>query len=204
MTHRSHQPSLPGGPCWIRWRSFFQNTIQRNVDSYMILTCSNTSQSLLSNIWVNYNTSLTWNQAIWGWFPLLQGLDKVMPKSLLSVSPLVNYWQWHHDKDCNQYHTGLSRIMSTIHRPQRWNSIQIKNSQSNKEKNYQNLNETMRARRCDTTSGHLVRGKPSGSSSEAIQQQFGSSQRQQLSNSQQLSSSLTVVAKYSWAYRSHW
>ena len=115
-----------------------------------------------------------------------------------------NYWQWHHHKDCNQYHTGLSRIMSTIHCPQRWNSIQINNSQSNKEKNYQNLNETLRARRCDTTSGHLVRRKPSGSSSEAIQQQFGSSQRQQLSNSQQLSSSLTVVAKYSWTYRSHW
>ena len=38
---------------------------------------------------------------------------------------------------------------------------------------------------------------PCGSSSEAIQQQFGSSQRQQLSNSQQLSSSLAVVAKYS-------
>ena len=33
-----------------------------------------------------------------------------------------------------------------------------------------------------------------GSSSEAIQQQFGSSQRQQLSNSQQLSSSLTVYS----------
>ena len=115
-----------------------------------------------------------------------------------------NYWQWHHHKDCNQYRTGLSRIMSTIHCPQRWNSIQINNSQSNKEKNYQNLNETLRARRCDTTSGHLVRRKPSGSSSEAIQQQFGSSQRQQLSNSQQLSSSLTVVAKYSWTYRSHW
>ena len=115
-----------------------------------------------------------------------------------------NYWQWHHHRDCNQYHIGLSRIMSTIHRPQRWNCIQINNSQSNKEKNYQNLNETLRARRCDTTSGHLVRRKPSGSSSEAIQQQFGSSQRQQLSNSQQLSSSLTVVAKYSWTYRSHW
>ena len=70
-------------------------------------------------------------------------------------------------------------------------------SQINKEKNYQNLNETLRARRCDAASGHLVRRKPSGSSSEAIQQQFGSSQRQQLSNSQQLSSSLTVVAKYS-------
>ena len=77
-------------------------------------------------------------------------------------------------------------------------------SQINKEKNYQNLNETLRARRCDAASGHLVRRKPSGSSSEAIQQQFGSSQRQQLSNSQQLSSSLTVVAKYSWTYRSHW
>ena len=115
-----------------------------------------------------------------------------------------NYWrQWHHHKDCNQHHTGLSRIISTIHCPQRWNSIQI-NSQSNKEKNYQNLNETLRARRCDTTSGHLVRRKASGSSSEAIQQQFGSSQRQQLSNSQQLSSSLTVVAKYSWTHRSHW
>jgi len=61
--------------------------------------------------------------------------------------------------------------------------------------NYQNLNETLRARRCD--SGHLVPRKPSSSSSEAIQQQFGSSQRQQLSKSQQLSSSLTVVAKYS-------
>ena len=72
-----------------------------------------------------------------------------------------NYWQWHHHKDCNQYHTGLNRIMSTIHCPQRWNSIQT-NSQSNKEKNYQNLNETLRARRCDTTSGHLVRRKPSG------------------------------------------
>ena len=88
--------------------------------------------------------------------------------------------------------------------PQRWNSIQINNSQSNKEKNYQNLNETLRARRCDTTSGHLEWRKPSGSSSVAIQQQLGSSQRQQLSNSQQLSSSLTVVAKYSWTYRSHW
>ena len=55
----------------------------------------------------------------------------------------------------------ISRIMSRIHCPQRWNSIQI-NSQSNKEKNYQNLNETLRARRCDTTSGHLVRRKPSG------------------------------------------
>ena len=53
----------------------------------------------------------------------------------------------------------ISRIMSRIHCPQRWNSIQI-NSQSNKEKNYQNLNETLRARRCDT-SGHLVRRKPS-------------------------------------------
>ena len=66
--------------------------------------------------------------------------------------------------------------MSTIHCTQRWNSIQINNSQSNKEKNYQNLNETLRARRCDTTSGHLEWRKPSGSSSEAIQQQFGSSQ----------------------------
>ena len=51
--------------------------------------------------------------------------------------------------------------------------------QQTREKNYQNLNETLRARRCDTTSGHLVRRKPSGSSSEAIQQHFGSSQRQQ-------------------------
>jgi len=44
---------------------------------------------------------------------------------------------------------------------------------------------------------YLLHFRPSGSSSEAIQQQFGSSQRQQLSNSQQLSSSLTVVAEYS-------
>ena len=56
-------------------------------------------------------------------------------------------------------------------------------------KNYQNLYETPRSRRCDATSSHLIRLKPSGSSSEAIQQQFGSSQQQQLSNSWQLSSS---------------
>ena len=96
-----------------------------------------------------------------------------------------NYWQWHHHKDCNQYHTGLSRIMSTIHCPQWWNSIQI-NSQSNKEKNYQNLNETLRARRCDTTSGHLVRRKPA----VVVQKQS--------------SSSLAVASGSNWATASNW
>jgi len=44
--------------------------------------------------------------------------------------------------------------------------------QQTREKNYQNLNETLRARRCDTTSGHLVRRKPSGI---VVQKQSGSS-----------------------------
>ena len=66
--------------------------------------------------------------------------QEVMPKSCLLVFPQYdkfqwarlspNYWQWHHHWDCNQYLTGLSRIMSTIHCPQRWNSIQINNSLS--------------------------------------------------------------------------
>ena len=32
---------------------------------------SNLSLSLYIYIWVNYNISLTWIKAIWGWFPLL-------------------------------------------------------------------------------------------------------------------------------------
>ena len=44
--------------------------------------------------------------------------------------------EWHHDKECNQYHIGLSRIMPTKHCAQRfstwWNGI-LTNSQSNRE-----------------------------------------------------------------------
>ena len=64
-----------------------------------------------------------------------------------------------------QYHTGLSRIMSTITAPSDEIAFQSKASQIKK---YQHLSETLRARRCDTTSGHLIRLKPSGSNTNKI------------------------------------
>ena len=55
---------------------------------------------------------------------------------------------------------GSNRIMSTKHCAQR---KKVFESITHQIKNYQNLYETLRARRCDTTSGRLIRLKPSGS-----------------------------------------
>ena len=46
--------------------------------------CQQPSQLYLSaHIWVNYNNSLTWIKAIWGWFPLLAMIsDELVVSSL--------------------------------------------------------------------------------------------------------------------------
>ena len=58
------------------------------------------SRTLVNPIWVNYNISLTWNKAIWGWFLLLtmipvrsQWARYNLPRSHLWLSPnnIQNY-----------------------------------------------------------------------------------------------------------------
>ena len=54
------------------------------INRYHVYQKSSTSAARLANfhdriikIWVNYNNSLTWIKAIWGWFPLLTMISRV-------------------------------------------------------------------------------------------------------------------------------
>ena len=57
------------------------------------------------SIWANYNNSLTWIKAIWGWFPLLTMISSELAVSSNQFSmnnPLIIF--------CNQSHHGAQTL----------------------------------------------------------------------------------------------